>query len=359
MIFGRIPSHRTGGETAVTTAADGAILMREAPEHVPLIRTTRGGFPECVHVGSIAVVDADGRLIAGVGDAHGLNFTRSALKPLQALAFVQDGGMERFGFDSQMLALMCASHGGEAVHVAIVQRMLERIGAKESDLRCGCHPPSYYTHTSTSAPPGARFSQLHHNCSGKHAGFLAFCRLHHQPLARYLELDAPLQQRVRASVERFAGERDLPMGIDGCSAPNYAMPLSSLAHTFCRLALGETPELAALAWAMTRHPDLVSGTARGDLMLMLTGKGDWVSKVGADGVQAIGVRSRGIGIAIRIADGNRRALHVATIAVLRQLGLLDEPAGTPLAKMDEHLIRNYRGVAVGAVEPLFSLPRQA
>ena len=333
--------------------------MNNAPDHVPLIRTTRGGFPECVHVGSIAVVDADGRLVAGVGDAHGLNFTRSALKPLQALGFVQDGGMDRFGFDSQMLALMCASHGGEAMHVTVVQRMLDRIGARESDLRCGCHPPSYYTHTSTSAPPGARFNQLHHNCSGKHAGFLAYCRLHRQPLSNYLGLDSPLQQRVRANVERFAGERELPMGIDGCSAPNYAMPLSALAHTFCRLALGETPELAALAYAMTRHPDLVSGTARGDLMLMRHGGGDWVSKVGADGVQALGLRARGIGIAIRIADGNRRALHVATIAVLRQLGLIDSPAGTPLAPMDEHAIRNYRGIAVGAVEPMFSLPRLA
>jgi L-asparaginase II len=245
------------------------------------------------------------------------------------------------------------------VHVRVVQRMLERIGAGERDLRCGCHPPSYYTHTSTCPPAGARFSQLHHNCSGKHAGFLAYCRLHHQPLSRYLDLDSPLQQRVRASVERFAGRRDLPMGIDGCSAPNYAMPLSALAHTFCRLAVGETPELAALAWAMKRHPDLVSGTRRSDLMLMTAGNGDWVSKVGADGVQAIGVRAQGIGIAIRIADGNRRALHVATIAVLRQLGLIDSPAGTPLAPLDEGLIRNYRGTAVGTVEPTFSLPRLA
>jgi len=333
--------------------------MRQAPEHVPLIRTTRGGFAECVHIGSIAVVDADGGLVAGVGDAHGLNFTRSALKPLQALGFVADGGMEHFGFDSQMLALMCASHGGEAVHVRIVQRMLERIGAHESDLRCGCQVPSYYTHTATSPPPGARFSQLHHNCSGKHAGFLAFCRLHGQPLARYLDLDSPLQQKVRANVERFAGERDLPMGIDGCSAPNYAMPLSALAHTFCRLAIGETPELAVLGWAMKRHPDLVSGTNRSDLMLMQAGGGDWVSKVGADGVQAIGVRSQGIGIAIRIADGNRRALHVATLAVLQQLGLIDTPAETPLAPLDERTIRNFRGTAVGTVEPVFSLPRLA
>jgi len=333
--------------------------MLQAPQHVPLIRTTRGGFPECLHVGSIAVVDARGELMAGVGDAHGLNFTRSSLKPLQALGFVADGGMDRFGFNSQMLALMCASHGGEAVHVKVVQRMLERIGAHESDLRCGCHPPSYYTHTSTSPPPGTRFNQLHHNCSGKHSGFLAFCRMHGQPLGHYLDEDSPLQRRVRANVEQFAGQKNLPMGTDGCSAPNFAMPLSALAHAFCRLALGETPELAALAYAMRRHPDLVSGTARGDLMLMQSGAGDWVSKVGADGMQAIGVKSRGVGIAIRVADGNRRALHVATVGVLQQLGLLGDPVGTPMARMDERVIRNYRGTEVGRVEPVFLLPRLA
>jgi len=330
--------------------------MNHTPAHVPLVRTTRGGFPECIHLGSVAVVDAQGRLIAGLGDTAGLNFTRSALKPLQALGFVADGGMARFGFDSQMLALMCASHGGEAMHLRIVERMLERIGAGERDLRCGCHPPSYFTHTETSIPPGARFNQLHNNCSGKHAGFLAWCRLHGQPLAGYLDPDSPLQRQVRANVEAFAGRGDLPMGIDGCSAPNYALPLSALAHAFCRLALGETAELAALRYAMTRHPDLVSGTARADLMLMQTGAGDWVSKVGAEGVQAIGVRSRGIGIAIRVADGNRRALHVATLAVLQQLGLIGEPAGTPLAPLDQRVICNYRGTVVGRVEaaaPLF------
>ncbi len=330
-----------------------------APAHVPLIVTARGGYPECVHVGSIAVVDARGKLIAGVGDAQGLNFTRSALKPLQALGFVQDGGMSRFGFDSQQLALMCASHGGEAMHVDVAQRMLERIDAREADLQCGCHPPSYFTATETSIPPGSGFNQLHHNCSGKHSGFLAYCRMHGQPLARYLDPDAPLQRRVRANVEHFAGRRDLPWGIDGCSAPNFAMPLAALAHTFCRLAMGDTPELAALAFAMTRHPDLVSGTARGDLALMATGAGDWVTKVGADGVQAIGMKSQGIGIAIRIADGNRRALHVAIISVLQQLGLLDDAAATPLAKLDERVIRNYRGVEVGRVEPAFRLPRLA
>jgi L-asparaginase II len=326
------------------------------PHHMPLAATTRGGMPELVHVGSIAIVDADGRLIAGLGDPASFNFTRSSLKPLQALPFVADGGMERFGFTSHELALMCASHNGEAIHVETVQRILDRVGMVESDLQCGCHPPSYFRHTGTPEPAGARWNQLHHNCSGKHSGFLSWCRLHGLPARTYLDPDSPLQRRVRAVVRGYAGEVEPPMGIDGCSAPNFALPLTGLAQAFCHLAIGRTPEMAALAYAMTRHPDLVSGTARSDLGLMQAGGGNWVTKTGADGVQAIGIRDHGIGIAVRVADGNPRALMAVVIEVLQQLGLLSDTRGTPLAKFTRPPLTNYRGTVVGATEPLFLLP---
>jgi L-asparaginase II len=329
----------------------------QIPNHIPLATTTRGGHPELVHVGSIAVVDSDGKLLAGVGDPESLNFTRSALKPLQALAFVRDGGMARYGFDSQQLALMCASHNGEAIHVATAARMLAAIGASEADLHCGCHAPYYYQSTGTKPPPGARWGTLCHNCSGKHSGFLALARLHGESLTSYLDPDAPTQQRVRAVVQSFAPGVELPLGIDGCSAPNYALPLTRLAQAFAQLATGATPELAALAYAMRRHPDLISGAGRIDLALMQTAPGDWVSKVGADGVQAIGSASRGIGIAIRVADGNARALHAVTVEVLQQLGLLDDPSTTPLAPFARPQIKNFRGTVTGRLETLFTLPR--
>jgi L-asparaginase II len=326
------------------------------PRHLPLAITARGGFPELVHHGSIAVVDHDGALIAGAGDAAGLNFTRSALKPLQALAFVEDGGMGRFGFTSHELALMCASHSGEAVHVATAQRMLDRIDAAESDLQCGCHVPTYFAHTDA-PPPGVRWNQLFHNCSGKHSGFLAWCRLHGRPIRTYLDPESPLQKRVREVVQRFARGAAMPMGIDGCSAPNYALPLDRLAFAFARLATGATPELSALAYAMTRHPDLVSGTARSDLALMLAGGGDWVTKIGADGVQAIGVKSRGIGIAVRVADGNVRALMAVVVEALQQLDLLGDAAGTPLQRYARPVVRNHRLIETGQVLPQFDLKR--
>lgn len=325
------------------------------PKHVPLAVATRGGHPELTHIGSIAVVDLAGKLIKGVGDAESLNFTRSALKPIQALPFVEDGGMARFEFTSHELALMCASHNGESVHTRLAAKMLARIEANEGDLQCGCHPPTFFSANNIQMGPSAKWNQLHHNCSGKHAGFLAYCRLHGWSIAEYLDPDAPAQRHIRKAVQRFAPGIDLPMGIDGCSAPNYALPLTRLAHAFAQLAAGSTPALAAIAYAMTQHPDLVSGTGRTDLALMTTGNGDWVSKVGADGVQAIGVKSKGLGIAIRVADGNARALHAVTVEVLQQLGLLDDPARTPLAKYARPAIANYRGIVTGRVEPVFTL----
>ena len=181
----------------------------------------------------------------------------------------------------------------------------------------------------------------------------------------YLDPDAPLQMRIRNTVQGFAPGGTIGAGTDGCGAPNYALPLARLAHAFCRIACDDAPPLRALYFAMTLHPDLVSGTRRSDLALMQAGRSngsgsaDWVSKIGADGVQAIGVRSRGIGIAVRIADGNPRALHVATHEVLRQLGLLDEAAehilAGGLADFAAPMIRNQRGVAVGTVAPVFTL----
>jgi L-asparaginase II len=329
--------------------------MSGAPGHVPLLSTVRGRTIECVHYGSIAVCDVHGDLVAGVGDVQAPNFARSALKPLQALPFIEDEGPARFVFGSHEVALLCASHSGEPIHVRIVQHMLERIGAREADLLCGSHPPLYYGATGQPVPSAARFGPVHHNCSGKHAGFLAYCRLHGHRLADYLAPESALQVRIRNTVQQFAGSSPIEAGTDGCSAPNYALPLARLAAAYSRLAAGDGVALAALRYAMLRHPDLVSGTARTDLVLAQTGGGDWLAKAGADGVQAIGVRSRGLGIAVRIADGNARALHTVTAEVLYQLGLLPRPADSPLAAMFRPPLTNYRGLKVGHLEPLFEL----
>jgi len=323
------------------------------PRHAPLVVTTRGGATEGVHYGSIAVVDARGRLLLGAGDPLALNFTRSALKPLQAMPFLEDGGMAHYGFNSQDLALMCASHSGEAMHAAIVLRILARAGCSTRQLQCGCHVPHYFAAAGVDAPAGRKWPALQHNCSGKHSGFLAWCRMHGENTARYLDPAHPLQQRVAALMRRYARGGRTVRGVDGCGAPNYALPLAGLAALYAGIAAGAGAGQRTIFYAMTRHPDLVSGTGRFDLALMRAGRGDWVTKAGAMGVHAIGVRSRGVGIAVRIADGTPYALQAAVVAALAQLGL----RVPGLERWRHAVMRNFAGRVTGGARAVFRLAR--
>ena len=333
-------------------------------QFAPLMELSRGGTPECLHFGSVAVVNTRGQLLAQVGDPHGITFTRSTLKVLQALPFVEAGGPQQFGFSKARVALLCASHSGEDMHVAQVQHMLETTGLGYKTLRCGCHVPGIFTLLDQAPPAGLVFDERHHNCSGKHAGFLAYCVQHDLPLDDYLNPNHPLQQAVRREVARAVGldEADLKMGIDGCSAPNYAMPLSRLAYGYARLASGARDaelggSLAQLLDAMTTHPEMVSGTGRSDLAFMQAGRGDWVSKAGADGVQVVGSQSRGEAFAIKVSDGNKAALFATTVEVLDQLGWLDEAARQALQPWRAYTLVNARGIAVGERRPVFTLQK--
>ncbi|MDQ9169040.1 asparaginase [Oxalobacteraceae bacterium R-40] len=327
-----------------------------------LAEVTRGDFVESIHMGCVAVVNAQGELLYCAGDPHFWTFTRSTLKPFQAIPFVHAGGAAHFGFAAPELALMCASHSGEPVHADIVQSMLQKAGCHEQDLQCGCHIPIALSTADMHASCEMTFSQLHNNCSGKHAGFLAYCRQHGLDLRTYLDPQHPLQQAVRESVAHFSSVSgsSLRMGIDGCSAPNYAVPLSRLALAYARFAQG-APDLhygdapRILFDAMAAYPELVSGNGRADLKLSKIGRGDWVSKAGAEGVQAIGVRSAGLGIAIKITDGNSRALAAVAMTVLRQLGLLRASGDASLADLAEPSVFNCNGRVVGKVRSAFKL----
>jgi L-asparaginase II len=326
----------------------------------PLIQTERGGLAECVHFGAVAVVDAGGRLLASAGDAQRLTFTRSTLKPFQALPFMEAGGAEHFGLDDPQLALLCASHNGEDRHVAQVDRLLaaSRLGYKR--LQCGCHTP-YFVELGVTGP-GAPYDERHHNCSGKHAGFLAYCVQHGLPLETYLTAEHPLQQAIARELARVMElkNNEMAAGTDGCSAPNYAVPLSRLALGYARLAAGSGAcgaSLARLSQAMRSHPDLVSGSGRNDEAFMRIGRGDWVSKVGADGVQAIGSCSRQTGLAIKIADGSKPALFAAAVEAMDQLGWLDAQQRQALQPWRAADIRSIKGEQVGLRRPVFTLAK--
>ncbi|MBI2750541.1 MAG: asparaginase [Burkholderiales bacterium] len=330
--------------------------------HTPLIEMTRGGTLENQHFGSVAVVNTQGHLRAFAGDPHWLTFTRSTLKALQALPFLEGDGPRHFGFGPEHIALLCASHNGEDAHLARAGDMLAKAGLSVQALRCGCHVPLKFTFFDKAPPEGASFDALSNNCSGKHAGFLAYCVQHGLPLEDYIAPEHPLQQAIRRDVTRAVGmdADDLKMGIDGCSAPNYAMPLWRLAYGYARLASGAQDgefgaSFAQLRAAMTAHPDLVSGTGRNDLAFMQVGRGDWVSKVGADGVQVVGSQSRGQAFALKIIDANKPALYAASVEVMEQLGWLDDAQREALQPWRAIPIVNARGLTVGERRAVFSL----
>lgn len=332
-------------------------------KHVPLVQTERGGLPECLHAGAIAVVNLKGQLLASAGDAHWLTFTRSTLKPFQALPFMEAGGAAHFGFDSAQVAMLCASHNGEDKHVEQVERMLAASGTPYKRLQCGCHVP-YFVELGVAAGRPGPYDERWHNCSGKHAGFAAYCVQHGLPLDTYLAPEHPLQQAIRRDVALAfdMNERDLALGIDGCSAPNYAAPLSRLALGFARLASGDADSrfgasFARLGQAMSQHPDLVSGTGRNDEAFMRIGAGDWVSKVGADGVQAMASRSRGEAFALKIIDGSKPALFAASVETMAQLGWLTSAQEEALAPWRAESIVSVRGAPVGARRTVFQLER--
>jgi len=327
---------------------------------VPLIETSRGGTPECLHFGAIAVCDAHGRVLAHAGDPQLVTFTRSTLKPLQALPFMQAGGPRALGFTREQVAMLCASHSGEAMHVQQVDGMLHKAGVSSRQLQCGCHVPLF-------VEPGqaaGAYDERHHNCSGKHAGFLACCVQHGWSAQSYLAPEHPLQQAIRRDVARALGlaPEAMKMGIDGCSAPNYAVPLAHLAAGYARLASGDQDaefgsSFAHLADAMTAHPELVSGSGRNDLEFMRAGRGDWVSKAGADGVQVVASRSRRQAVAVKVSDGSKVAATAATVGALDQLGWLDEQQREALRPWCAATVTSVRGAAVGARRAVFALQR--
>ena len=331
------------------------------PTHTPITVVHRGGHPELVHYGSVAVCDSHGRLLASAGDMTQPMFTRSALKPFQAMPLIARFA-ERYQLSDADVALLCASHNGEPAHTQRVASLLAKAGADDTALACGSHLPYFYSTNNVTPAPGSVFGRMHHNCSGKHTGMLLLAAALGEPMTGYLNTDHPVQQAITASVCHFTGvpKAQLVRGTDGCSAPNYAVPLPALATAFARLTLaapdtvyGNGPQ--RVAQAMCAHPEMVSGQGRNDLTLAHAGRGDWVCKVGADGVQAIASRSRGVALAAKVSDGNLKALMVAVVSVLNQLGWLDDDARAALAEFTPPPMTNAAGLEVGQMVPVVQL----
>jgi L-asparaginase II len=333
----------------------------------PLAHVLRGEHVESVHSGHVAVVDAGGRLLAWAGDPHAVVFPRSSFKPFQALPLVESGAFARSGLGPEALALIAGSHSGTDRHVEIARAILAKAGAEESALACGWHPPYDEATAQSMRARGETATPIRNNCSGKHAGMLLLARDLGAPLEGYLAPSHPVQRRI---FERFAELLAEPLedrdsAIDGCSAPTPRFRLSTLARAFALLASGRdargraVPGLEMIRDAMRAHPEDVAGPGRLDTRLMRALGGAVVSKAGAEGMHATGHVERGVGVAIKIEDGSRRALGPAVIATLAEARFLSEGERAALAPVGEEVLQNHAGLTVGSIRGAVRLRGEA
>ncbi len=323
------------------------------PNAAPLVRVVRSGVTESIHLGHVAVCDSSGRILASAGDPDRLLFARSSMKPLQAAVSLRRIG-ERL--PQELVAVMCASHNGEPVHVRGVRRLLRSGGLSERHLQC---PPDLpMAPDARKAVAGPR--RVYHNCSGKHAGMLLASDRTGLELQTYLLPSHPLQREIVRAV-RTATDVDRPLiGVDGCGAPVHGLPLKGMATLFARLPgpdrLGRLTEHAAAAvGAMRAQPYMVAGSGRSDTRIMQAVPG-MICKVGAEGLHCAALLGQGLGIAVRIDDGSDRAAAPALVRVLELLGFLDGAQLERLASVAAPPVLGG-GKPVGALEAGFRLRR--
>lgn len=343
--------------------ADPALLSTSPPEQVnapPVaVHVVRGGAIESRHRAWYAIVDADGRLVAGAGDVDMAVYPRSAIKPLQALPVVETGAADRFALTTAELALACASHGGEPVHVATAAGVLSRAGLGPTDLECGAHLPTHLPSQHALIRAGEAPTPLHNNCSGKHAAMLATAVHQGEKTPGYIKADHPVQRRVLRALEEMCGVDlgNAPRGIDGCGLPQIAIPLSALARGIARLGAPDAlPSARAVACkrigaAIVANPIMLAGTGRFCTRALEIAAGKAILKTGAEGVYMAAIPAKGLGLALKIEDGATRAAEVLMAALLARHAGLDESQQARLAALVHPPVTNVVGLRVGEIAP--------
>lgn len=306
---------------------------------------------ESMHIGVFAVVDEQGRVITSRGNIHYKTFIRSAAKPVQVLPLIASGGLEHFGFTPRECAVICASHNGEPVHVEAVQGILKKIGLNESHLQCGAHPPSHGPSAEELVRKGEPFTALHNNCSGKHAGMLAACVKKNYGIENYLDFDHPLQLEILQFVKELSGANEIYRGTDGCSAPVFFLEIAEMARIFAKLASGKEELLNRSFSIMRADAHMIGGLNRFDTDLML--HSDVIGKVGGEGIHCVGIPSKAerpaMGLAVKIADGNFRALYPVVTSLLKTLGVLNEQQLEKLSYYVQTPLKNHRKKEIGYI----------
>ena len=335
-----------------------------------LVEVLRGDCTESEHRGAVAVVDAGGRLHSAWGDIEKPIFPRSAVKVLQALPLVESGAAERFGLSDEELALACASHGGEPMHVATAAAMLAKAGVDVNALECGTHWPYHDGSIKALAAAGQTPTALNNNCSGKHSGFVCLgCWMAEEGDRRafvksYIQPGHPVMKEVTAALQASTGWdlANAPVGTDGCSIPTYAIPLRHLAHAFARVGTGQglSPGRARAAQrlraAVAAAPFMVAGSGRFDSRVMQRLGARVFCKVGAEAVYCAAFPTLGLGVAVKMDDGNTaRACEVVMATLIERLLPLQDEEATFMAGLSDTPLVNWNGITVGSLRSSASL----
>lgn len=340
----------------------------------------RNGIVENRHQLHVAVADASGKLLFYVGDPNRVTLIRSAAKPAQAVAVVETGALEKYGFSEADLAIMCASHSSEPRHVERATAMLAKSDSRESDLQCGGHPAILPARNKAWHKAGFEPTPIWSNCSGKHAGMVAGCKAIGADVAEYHQLHHPLQQRIQRVTEEIGGMKssDVQWAVDGCNLPAPAFPLVYLAHTnvaFAKAAdaveRGERDvseretNMARVFKAMSTYPEMVAGEGRFCTVFMNAFKGAAIGKVGADASYGLGIRegedtrrlgaTGPIGIAAKVEDGNLDILYGAVAEILQRFQLGTEDMRRELDVFHQLSIKNTRNIVTGRISYPFVL----
>ena len=315
------------------------------PIPAPMVEILRGDFVESRHFGHAVVASADGQVVESWGDPGKVILPRSSCKMIQALPLMESGAGANL--TPEHLALACASHNGEMRHISRVTDWLSDLGLDEHALCCGPQASRDKALRLDMIRNGQKPGRILNNCSGKHTGFLTLAQ-HLGADLNYVDPDHPVQKMVKAAFEETCGEDSPGFGIDGCSAPNFAVSLAGLARAMARFADAgagsdaRDTAMSQLRDAMMAHPKLVSGEGRACAALMQAAPGKLAVKTGAEGVFVAILPEQKLGIALKIEDGATRAAEVAIAALLTRYNMI--PTDHPMLRRP---VKNWDGLVTG------------
>ena len=327
-----------------------------------LLHYTRAGHVENIHRGDIVAVNCDGEIIHSVGNANLPMFWRSAAKPFQALPFVKNGGLEKYNISEEELAVLVSSHSGEENHVKLVRGILNKLGVDENVLDCGILRPVNGKAYKKLLLAGEPITAVHNQCSGKHSQIIALAIMLGVPVEGYIRPEHPAQKLIFKHVAMASKmpEDKLEIGIDGCGVPVFYLPLYNMALAYARLStpeLGDWGEYEIAATkirdAMSKFPQVVSGTGRIDCAVPEITQGRIIAKIGADAVYCLCVKNENLGISFKIEDGSFAAITPMVIAVLKKFDLLTKSETEELEKKFPPILKNHRGEIIGTIEAVF------